>query len=432
MAEIFPFRGIRYNQSLINDLSAVICPPYDIINPQAEAELRGRSKYNFIRLEMPRDTAEDKYTHAAAILERWLEQDVLKPDRKPAVYLYDHCFSCQGKEYTRRSIITSVRLEGWDKGVVRPHEGILTRPKDDRLKLLGALKANTSPILTLFEDCGRQIASVLAEAEQKQPAVTLSSADGESHSIRPVTEKRIINRISACLADWPLYIADGHHRYESALAYRRERRAAASSVSGDEPFNFVMMALTDFADPGLIVLPPHRLVRGISRADLGRLLDKLKVFFAVKTLPLNKPDVWQRVDKLLSEESDRICLALFGLAADKIHVLQLRDLTAASRMMPHFHSELYQWLDVCIVDHVILENMLGVDSDSGRQDLTYSCSRQDAVDSVLDGEYQLAFLLRPVKPKVIKAFADAGDRMPRKSTYFYPKLPSGLILRRLV
>jgi uncharacterized protein (DUF1015 family) len=433
VAEIHPFRGVRYNQELVKDLGSVICPPYDIITPQLQPELYQRSAYNFVRLEFgresPQDTATDnRYTRSAAVMKQWLEQGVLAVDKVPAIYLHDHYFHYGGKEYRRRGAVAAVRLEEWDKMVVRPHEGTLVEHRTDRLSLLWALQANTSPILALFDDSGRQVSSLLAAVEQSQPIISFSS--GERHKVWALTEPKIIKKLSTGLIHQPLYIADGHHRYESALTYQRERHACSPSVSGEEAFNFVMMTLVDFADPGLLILPPHRLVRGLSRAVLSQLPTGLRSFFEVEELPLSTSGVWQRVDGLLGGgESDEVRLVVFGTTEGSLLLLRLRDPAAAGELMPSFHSERYKKLNVSVLDHVILEKLLGV-GDGEEARLGYTYSKEDAVNRVLEREYQLAFLLSPVGPEVIKAIADAGDRMPRKSTYFYPKTPAGLVLHR--
>jgi len=364
-------------------------------------------------------------------MEQWLRQGILEIDEVPAIYLHDHHFTHQERKYKRRSIIARVKIEERDKMVIRAHEGTLTEPRGDRLSLLWALQANTSPILTLFEDREQQISSLLANQEQSRPLISLKSANGEAHNIWAITDVEVVNQINSSLARQPLYIADGHHRYESALAYQLERHAYSPSSSADEAFNFVMMALVDFSDPGLVILAPHRLVRGISKPALDGLMAKLKVFFEIEELPLSVPDVWKQVDDLFSEKNS-VKVILFGLGTECLFVLRLRDLAAASQMMPYFHSELYKRLDVSIIDHIILENLLALSSDKEKTSLAYSYSMPDAVNRVLTQEYQLALLLSPVKPEVIKAIADAGDKMPRKSTYFYPKLPSGLIFNRLL
>ena len=436
MAEIRPFRGLHYNQSLINDLSVVICPPFDTITPQLQEELYSRSRYNFVRLECARefsqDTATDnKYIRSAATLEQWLNKGILDVDEEPAIYLHDHYFRYQGKEYRRRGIIARVRLEEWEKMVIRPHEGTLAEPKDDRLRLLWTIQANTSPILAMFEDQKGAISSLLMVQEQTKPLTSSSSDDGEKHNLWAITEPEVIKQIASALADQPLYIADGHHRYSSALMYRREKSVSLPSSSGDEAFNFVMMTLVSFTDPGLIILPPHRLVGGISKSVLDGLMAKLEVFFDIEELPLGMPNVWQRVDELLTE-SNEARLVFCGPAAEHLFVLRLRNISAISRIMPYFHSELYRRLDVSIVDHIILDKLLVLGSGGGSGKIAYSHDRQDAVNKVLDGEYQLAFLLRPIKAELIKAIADDGDRMPGKATYFYPKVPAGLVINRLV
>ena len=432
MAEICPFRGVRYNQSLIKDLASVICPPYDIITPQMQQELYHQSQHNFIHLEhgqtLPQDTTtNNKYTRSADTLEQWLKHGMLKVDEAPAIYLHDHYFTYQGKEYRRRGIIARVRLEEWDKMIVRPHEGTLTEPKSDRISLLWALQANTSPILALVEDQGQQVSALLASEERNKPIISLSGGSGERHNVWAITKSETINQICHRLANQPLYIADGHHRYESALIYQRERRDCSPSVSGDEAFNFVMMTLVDFSDSGLIILPPHRLVRGISKSALNGLMDKLKAFFEIEDLPLSTPGIWQQVDDLLTREAKQVSLVAFGLTPERLHVLRLHHSAEASQMMPYFHSELYKRLDVSVADHIILEKLLGLSWDREEGTIAYSYDRLDAVNRVLDQEYQLALLLSPVKAETIRAIADAGDRMPRKATYFYPKPPAGLV-----
>lgn len=435
MADVRPFRGTRYNSSLIGNISSVICPPYDIIIPEIQQELYQRSKYNFVRVEsnreLPQDTPEDnRYTRSATALKEWIEHGVLITDSAPAIYLYDQYFTHRDKEYRRRSIIANVKLEEWDRGVVRPHEGTLGGPKADRINMIRACQGNTSSILAMYEDKRQSISAVLKQQEKEEPVIRCSG-EGEKHYVWAITETAAIKSICRSLINQPLYIADGHHRYESALAYKHERIAQLPSITEEEPFNFIMMTLVDISDPGLLILPPHRLVRGISKANLDRLLAKLESFFALKELPLSSPDVWQTVEGLLTAGSAHDTLILFGLSVEHLHMLKLRDSSAASRLMPFFHTEQYKKLMVSVVDHVILEKLLGVDG-SGREAviLDYSYEMQKAVNRVLNQEYQLAFLLSPVTVSVVKNIADAGDRMPRKSTYFYPKLPSGLIINK--
>jgi len=233
VADIRPFRGILYNQSLLKNGLALICPPHDIINPQQQQELYQRSEYNFVRLELGWESREDtgsdnRYTRAAATLEQWLRQGVLETAEVPAIYLYDQYFTHQGRRYKRRSLTARVRLEEWSKMVIRPHENTMSQSRSDRLSLLLALQANTSPILALYEDLGARISPLLTKEAQNKPLINLKSDNGEGHTVWAITEPAVINQISRTLAGQPLYIADGHHRYESALAYQRARSAAST------------------------------------------------------------------------------------------------------------------------------------------------------------------------------------------------------------
>ena len=433
MAEIHPFRGVHYNPQLVKDLAEVICPPYDIISPQLQQELYQRHPHNFVRLEhnreLPQDTTQDnKYTRSAAVLERWLQEKVMVADEKPTVYLHDHYFRHNKREYRRRGIITGVRLQEWADNVIRPHEGTLAEHTTDRLSLLWVCQANTSPIMALFEDKEGDVAELLDKIAKTPPLLSSSESDGERHDLWAINEPEALRKIGDSLSSRPFYIADGHHRYESALSYQRERRGCSESPTGKEAFNFVMMELVDFADPGLVILPAHRLVRGMSKAALAELAARLNSFFEVEELPIGKDDIWGQIDGLLSGgEPGEVRLVLLGLSEGNLLRLRLRDFNGAGRMMPHFHSELYKRLDVDIVDGVIPREP----GESGQSVISYSYDGQEAVGRVLSQEYQLAFLLSPVRAEVVKAIADAGDKMSRKATYFYPKAPAGLVLHRL-
>ncbi|MDD5288486.1 MAG: DUF1015 domain-containing protein [Dehalococcoidales bacterium] len=436
MAEIRPFRGLRYNQSLVKDMSTVICPPYDVIPPSLHEDLHKRNDHNFIRLEdsnaSPDDTpANNKYTRTAATLAQWLEQKILIPETSPAIYLHDHYFRLQGKDHMRRGIITRVRLEEWDKMIIRPHEGILSAPKEDRQNLLWALKVNTSPVLMMYQDPERIIASALAKETRKKPVINTTIPEGDKHKVWAITESEVINQIAGAMANQPFYIADGHHRYTSALTYRRDKMAMTPGTSSDDAVNFVMSTLVDFADPGLIILAPHRLIRGLSKTALAELVTKLGAFFEVTEMPANTRDAWQKLDAVLSNP-DGMRLGFYSTDSDKFYALKLRNAEAMAEIMPLFHSELYRKLDVSVLDHLILEKILGLGvGGSDEVKISFSTDREEAVKQVNRGEHQLVFFLKPVKPELIKAVADANDKMPRKSTYFYPKAPAGLVVNPL-
>ncbi len=436
MADIRPFNGIHYNPALVKDFAKVICPPYDIIPPQMQLELYGRNEFNFIRIEHGRELPNDKdtdnkYTRAAATLEQWLEEQILVADAVPCIYVDDHQFKHQGKTWHRRGIACRVKLEEWDKMIVRPHEGTLSRPKGDRLSLLWALKADTSPIMALYEDHNKRIAAALDAGSRGKPTFSVNNVDGESHRIWAISDENIIRQFSSSLANQPLYIADGHHRYESALNYQREKRTSVKAAPGNQPFDFVMMTLIDFADTGLVILPAHRLVRGISQPSLDSLLTSLHTIFKVEELPSEKVSGQAQIDELIAGNTGEVKLLMCGPGKEHFFRLTLTDFTPIKSMIPHFHSELYQTLDVSIVDHVILEELLGLTHEAAGTYIDYTNDAPEAIKRVREQEYQLAIIVNPVKPQAIKSIADSGDRMPRKSTYFYPKVPAGLTLYRL-
>lgn len=432
MAEIRPFHGVRYNPALAKP-EAVICPPYDVISPQQKTELLERSRYNFVRLEaalgMPGDNDRDnKFTRTRAALDEWLERGVLKADAASALYIDDHYFSFGGKSYRRRGLIATVRLEEWDKMVVRPHEDTFAGPKKERLELMRVTKADISPIMALYQDPAKRLGALLEEAASKKPAAEFANGE-EKHRFWVITDKSFLEKISKSLASEPLYIADGHHRYESALAYARERRAQSPDAGPDAGFNFVLMTLIDFDDPGLLVLPPHRLVRGLSASTLKGLAARLGELFTTGWLPL---DDWPEVARRLEQgEPTQDTLAVVGLEPERVLALKLKNPAVAKPLMPGFHSGRYSHLLVSVVDKLVLEKLLQLDPSRENSQIGYVHDPMQAVSLVRSGEYQLALLLSPIKTLVIKDVADSRDRMPRKATYFYPKLPSGLVFYRM-
>ncbi len=432
MTDIRPFHGVHYNPALVKDMARVLCPPYDVITPLMQQELYQQNDVNFVRIEYGRELPHDKdtdnkYTRASDTLNKWLEQGTLQIDDKPAIYLHDHHFTYQYKEYRRRSITCLVKLEEWDKMVIRPHEDTISKAKDDRLSILWTVQANTSPILALYEDRGNTISSLLDTESSRKPLIQAEYGNEETHYLWSFRDTDAINGICRSVAQQPLYIADGHHRYESALAYQRERRFGAPPEPVEEPYDFVMMTLVEFSDPGLLILPAHRLVRGISKSIFSGIMSGLETFFTLKQIPVANSGIDDALKLLQTGDADSVRLMIYGLTEDKIMLLELRDDATVSRMMPGFHSDYSQKLDVSIIDHFILEELMGLTPDSSGFYLSYTYDAEEAVKLVSSREYQLAFLVNPVKPEMIKAIADSGDRMPKKSTYFYPKMPAGLI-----
>ncbi len=435
MADVLPFRGLRYNQTLVKDISRVICPPYDIIPPALHEELHNRDEHNFIRIEdarsQPQDNQNDnKYTRAAAVLQQWLKEGVLQSEKQPAIYIDDHHFTLLGKSQMRWGIIARVRLEEWENGIIKPHENVIAVHVSDRVNVLRQVQVNTSPILTMYQDKQRLLAGLLGMQEFLPPVMDVTLPEGDRHIIRAVTDPAVIRQITRYFTGQVLYIADGHHRYTSALTYRRER-ISAPDATPNAPFNFVMMTLVDFEDPGLVILAPHRALRNLPQSVFNGFEEKLKTYFDLTSLPLNKPGVWNEVDKLQANKNF-VRLACLLKDAASVLLLTLRQPEKLGDTMPYFKNALYRKLDVSIVDNIILERVLGLGSGfSDETKISYLYDREDTVNRVKKGEYQVAFFLKPINPELIKEVSDAGDKMPRKSTYFYPKAPAGLVVNPL-
>ncbi len=282
MAEISPFLGIRYNQEIVKDLASVICPPYDIISPEQQRAYHQRGEYNIIRLEhgleFPKDTkTNNKNSRASATFNQWLKDRVLLVDHVPSFYIHEHSFAYQNVRRRRLGLMACVRLEPWESRIILPHENTVPGIKSDRLDLMQACAANFSPLLDLYEDPGQKIAKLLALQMSHKPVIDFTEA-GETHRLWIANEPEFIQRISHFLASKPIYIADGHHRYETALAYQNRRQQETSFSTGNEAFNLVLMTLVSFSDLGLIVLPVHRLVRGISSETIAQFRDQLQTF----------------------------------------------------------------------------------------------------------------------------------------------------------
>ena len=425
MAEISPFQGIRYNSELIEDMSAVICPPYDIISPQEQQAYYEKSEYNIVRIEHgivnADDTATDnKYSRSRTTLTEWLNKGILHVDTAHTFYIYEQGFVYRDVKKKRRGLIACVRLEPWERKVVLPHENTRQRDKDDRLELVKATKANVSPILGMYDDPGQRVSKIMMERELPGKLLIDIENGDEYHKVWKANEPEFVQRVSHFFNPKAIYIADGHHRYETGLTYRGERKAQSGSTNEYDGYNFIMMTLVSFSDPGIVMLPVHRLVKGLPSEQLSTLVDRLNSFFEITSSPLDSGDL----------HDDRgIPIRVLGLQEGQVLNLKLRPSAALDDVMPAERSDTYKRLNVSIVEHLILESILGLPEE--KENVVYTPNFEMAQRAVEQGEYQLAFLLSPFPVTTIKQISDANDRMPKKSTYFYPKLPTGLVINSL-
>jgi len=423
LAEISAFLGVRYNQELVEDMAAVICPPYDVISSEEQKAYYEKSDYNVIRLEhgmvLPHDTkTNNKHTRACIAFNQWLKDRVLLIDHVPSFYIHEHGFTYQNIRKRRLGLTACVRLEPWEKKIIFPHENTVPGIKSDRLELMRACPVNFSPLLGLYEDLGQKVTKLLTVQCGRKPAIDFTEA-GETHKLWVANEPEFVQRVSHFLASKPIYIADGHHRYETALTYRDERQQKTGHVKGNEAFNFVMITLVSFSDPGLVVLPVHRLIGNLSADALTKFRTLLETHFELISVPLGEsglPEIAGATTRVL------------GLEPGNITALKIRQPSALRGIMPQGHSEAYKRLDISIVQHLIIEKLTTVDKS---RTIAYTPDAIEARQVVENGQYQLAFLLNPIPVSAIKNIADSNDKMPGKSTYFYPKLPTGLVIHRL-
>lgn len=429
-----PFQGIRYSLEQTDDLSALICPPYDVISPEEQLFYHRMSPYNAVRLEFGEERREDspqdnRYTRAALTMKGWLKDRILVRDERPAFYLVEHRFTYQDIEKSRFSLIARVRLEDFSSGQIRPHEITIGGAGADRLRLLKSCHANFSPIMGLFRHHGAGIFSLLPDTIDR-PVLSAVDHYGVGYAIWLLTDKETIATVSDFFADKTLYIADGHHRYETALAYRREQRSEHSSCTGMKAFDFVMMTLTDANDPNLIMEPTHRLVRGLNERSFTELSEQLAASCHQELLPplTDSAETLKNWLKTLEECGlQGTTFGLYGLDRQSLRLLTLKQKLMFSDQLSALND-----LDVYILHRSILDSMLGISSrEMAENCLGYTRDGLDALSRVDSGDYQLAFLLNPTPVSSVLTIADEGNRMPQKSTYFHPKTPTGLVINPL-
>jgi uncharacterized protein (DUF1015 family) len=427
MAEFTPFHGLRYNPEKVR-LDDVLAPPYDVIKGAMREELLARSKYNVVEIELPEGEGDVKYDNAATIFKSWREREIFVQD-DAAFYVYEQEFRVPGtgEILQRRGVLGALQLEEFGEGV-QPHEHTLSGPKQDRLKLLRATRTNISPIFGLFGDNDGWAASLLQTiCTESTPLLEARDGDGIIHRMWRLTDDETVNAIVGALDDEPVLIADGHHRYETALNYRNEcAQKAGDTWAGSEPENFVMMLCVSMQDSGLVVLPTHRLVKNVSEETVAALPEKLTEVFEVEKVLGTTADLVGLVN-----EGETIRIGL--IVPDAQYVLTLRDGAEQKALMDAERSEAFNNLDVTILHRLILERELQIDAEklAAGQHVAYNISAEEAAQKVAGREYSVAFILRPTRVEQVRDCCAAGDKMPQKSTYFYPKLTTGLVLRPL-
>jgi uncharacterized protein (DUF1015 family) len=427
VTEIRPFRGLRYDPSAARP-DDVIAPPYDVVDAADVATLLGRSPYNIAHIESCERTDEG-YAQAAALIERWETDGVLRRDEAPAYYAYEQRFQLLGATYTRRAFFTRMRIHPHEAGIVRPHEATLSGPKEDRLRLLRATKVNVSPIFGMFADPEASARAILNTVTAGPPAFEAKDGRGDEHRLWPIQDAAHIEALTAVVADSPVTIADGHHRYHTALNYLTEREAQGAVSEADR---YILTGLVAQDEIGLVVLPIHRLIRDGSGEELRARLGKLYDIEAVEA-PWDAEGAQQLWARVEAEVHSTVAFGVIGLDGQTFHLLRARSPEAVAGAMPAHLSPASRSLHVLVLNETILQPLLGLDATAraAGERIAFTEDVEGAWARVDSGGYQLAFLVEHVHVEQIVAVADAGEVLPQKSTFFYPKLATGMVLNPL-
>jgi len=418
-----PLRALRYDQSKV-DLADVVAPPYDVVTAPQRAALIRRCEYSIVRLELPDDANAQA---AATLMRQWVRDGVLARDDRPALWWHEQTFTApDGVDRARRGFFAAVRLSPYDEGRVHPHEHTHASVRAERLELMRATRANLSPILGVYDDPDGTAAGRLGSAAAVDPDMQATDFDGTVHRFWEVTDPAVIGAVRDSMAEREILIADGHHRYETALAYRDERRAAEGDPEGDRPYDFILMCLCNLRDEGLAIYPTHRVV--MSHRDVDR---RFLQAFSIRELPAGTPAAV--VEAELNEVPiDTIAFAIWRGSEQPALIAELSDPSAAMLGMPGVPAAV-RTIDAAVLEALVLSPLLGLE---GEQFLTtdgvrYLRGLDHATALVDSGEAGAAFLLRAPTVEQVQGVTASGSVMPQKSTYFFPKLWSGFLLNPL-
>lgn len=434
MAKIAPARGLYYNPQKIRDLSLVATPPYDVIATDEEKRYRERHPYNIIRLILPAgEGGVDRYQEAAHYLREWEKEGVLIRDEKPSLYPYQQVFTLPtGEIKERNGFISLVKLESWGQGSIIPHEGTSPKPVEDRLSLMEACGANLSQVFALYSDPAGEVEGQLAKIWTSPPRNEFRDDDGVVHRFWQVSDRTVIAEVEKRMRDKTLLIADGHHRYKTALIYRDRMRERFPSYTERALFEYTMLYLTPIEGAGLLILPTHRLVSPKEPLDTDGFYTALKKYFTIQSFNFDDTGGEKGAREHFFEALDhksphRYTFGLY-IGGEKRYIRLISKEEAQARDLLGGFSAVLQKLDVTVLDGFILKELLKVEGD----DVGLSKGRNEALEEVHSGKYRAAFLLNPPSIKQIKQVVEVGEVMPRKTTFFYPKVATGLVIYKIV
>src|SRR4051812_8094419 len=422
MADVQPLNTLRYDLGAVGALEDVIAPPYDVIDDALRAELAARSPFNVVEIDLPRPAeGRDPYLHAADTFQAWRQEGVLVQEREPALWLLQQEYTApDGSSRTRTGFFARVRVEEYGPGRIRPHERTHPGPKEDRLELTRATRANLSPIFSLFPDATGGARDMLEQVTEEEPFDEATDADGTRNVLWRVADPDRIAALQGALADAELLIADGHHRYETARLY-------ADEIGGEGDHRYVLMLLVALEDPGLLIFPTHRLLTGL-KDDSGKqeaIAETARRDFDLEELPDPR-------DLEPPAANDRVAFGYMDSHFKRPFRFTLKDQSIADEALPGM-PEPYRKLDTAVLEAVFLRGALHMSEDdiSHLHGLDYSKNLDDAIGRVESGDADAGFFMRPTPVEQVREVAETGESMPPKSTYFYPKVPTGLVFNPL-
>lgn len=421
---IEPFAAMVFNLARCGELRNLVAPPYDLIDHARQAELYARSPWNVIRLELNREA--DPYASAAATLQQWVADRILERAARPAIYFYTQSFELEGRKLRRNGLIARVRLEEFAAGRILPHERTFPKAKEDRLRLLTATRANISPIFGLYPSGAASVEHLLELVAARPPMLEVVDDLGIANQVRAIDSPDEIATVQSALAGTRVLIADGHHRYETALEYRRRQRAAENNPAEARSYDYVMMTLVAFNDPGLVILPTHRVVHHLPAAAIASFEKRARQTFEIDQF--SEPGAMRSA--LTARGRGALGVALKGDPWFRILRLKSRDALPAA--LPQAPEEV-RGLDVSILHAIVFDRIFGIKPEEVRQggNLEYTIDAAGALAAVASGTVDGAFLMNPPTVQNVERVSNAGATMPEKSTYFYPKLLTGLVINPL-
>jgi uncharacterized protein (DUF1015 family) len=437
MAEIAPFRGLRYHTEKPEDLTMVVIPPYDVISPEEQDLFHRTSPHNMIHLELGRATSEDNetnnpHTRAAKYLQEWQKARILVRDEQPGLYYYELDYPVtQGLRQTRYGFICTLRLQDFSSGFVRPHEKTFQAVKDERLGLMTACQANLSPVFALYSDPAMIVDHTLKDSRESTSVISFVDRTGMQHRLWRVVKPEAIQQVTALMLDKPIFIADGHHRYETALNYRSLQRRRLGNAPADAPFDYIMMYLSNLDQGGLVILPTHRLLKHLGPWEPQRFLSEASAYFDIfhYETTLQGQLKW-REDLDQGQSGKETLIGLYWREAAAFYLMRAKDEVVSSYLTGHGVDEVLRSLDVVILDQLLLRRLLNL-SDAflaNEHNIHFKQDLLEAVSSVQSGVYEAGFFINPTRIEQVQEVASAGLIMPHKATYFYPKVGSGLVI----